>query len=62
MSTIRYSDGRTVECDTIDEAVAILESECEVVEDCGDRWLAWASEEDAENDYGQNAVAEIVTR
>ena len=60
MHRINYSDGRKVECETRDEAVSTLEAECEVVEECGGRWLAWATEADAQNDDGANAVAEIV--
>jgi len=63
---IEYSDGRTVECETYEEAVEILDAECEVVghdgdlTEHGDRTLAWLTEEDSDNDAGANAYAEIV--
>ncbi len=61
MATIKYADGRSsIECDTVAEAVEILERECQVVEEFPDRWLAWDTEMDAENDGGARAVAEIV--
>lgn len=60
MYRINYADGRRVECDTRDEAVATLGQECEVVEEFGGRWMGWATEADASDDDGANAVAEIV--
>jgi hypothetical protein len=66
-ATIKYADGRrSVECETVAEAVTILGRECEVVEECGDRWLAWATQTDADGphgngDDGSHAVAEIRT-
>lgn len=62
MYRINYADGRKVECDTRGDAVARLEQECEVVEEFGGRWMGWATETDAQDDDGTNAVAEIIKR
>jgi hypothetical protein len=61
MTRIIYADGRRVECETVEEAVARLGRECDVIEECGDRWLAWATEADADGDDGARAVAEVRT-
>ena len=68
MHEISYTNGQpTVTTDTYDEAIEILQAEYPDLEsghdgdlsDGGDRTLAWACEEDAVNDAGQNAVASI---
>lgn len=65
MATIHYTDGRRFTGLTLEEAIEHLEKECEVVEECGDRYLAWATQEDADGphndgDDGSRAVAEII--
>lgn len=64
MARINYADGRKVKDLTLTEAREVLERECEVVEQCGDRWLAWATQADCDGpdgngDDGSRAVAEI---
>jgi hypothetical protein len=65
MATIKFADGRrSVDCGSVAEAREILSRECEVIEECGDRWLAWATEGDAngptnDGDDGSHAIAEI---
>ncbi len=62
---INYADGRKVRDVTLAEARALLGRECAVIEECGDRWLAWATLADADGpdgngDAGARAVAEIL--
>lgn len=65
---IDYTDGRTADADTYDEAIEILEAEYPDLEyghdgdltEGGTRTLCWACEDDAQNDDGARAVASIV--
>lgn len=77
MYKIDYSNGDSVECETLDECHEILSGRYPDVVYCDNgesvslpyereienagRILAWATEYDSENDDGQNAVAEILS-
>lgn len=64
MSTykIQYRNGdASEEATDLSAAYAGIQAEfpdCHI-EQCGDRWLVWATEEESENDDGSKAVAEI---
>lgn len=59
---INYTNGDpSEEATDLSAAYAGLQEEfpgCHI-EDCGDRWLVWETEEDSLNDDGAKAVAEI---
>lgn len=68
MYRINYTNGASdVECDTYDDAVAVIRREYPDAEighdgdlsDSGDRTLCWADEASSVNDSGANAVASI---
>lgn len=67
MYEINYTDGRTAECETIDEAIATLEVEYPDLAyghagdlyEGGERTLCWECEADSLNDDGAHAVAAI---
>ena len=64
---ISYTDGRTADYDSYDDAVAAIEAaypDAEIghdgdLTDGGDRTLCWACESDSQNDDGAKAVASI---
>ena len=67
MYEISYTDGRTVETDSYEAAVATIEAEYPDaaighdgdLSDGGDRTLCWADEASSVNDDGAHAVASI---
>lgn len=65
MFKIRYTDGRTLEARTYEEALGRLEADCAEIghdgdlSEGGDRTLAWLTAEDAQDDAGARAYAVI---
>lgn len=70
MITISYADGRKSTHETVEAAQAEIETQYPDAVYCEHGWessspdrerlLAWANEDDADCDGGQNAVAEII--
>ena len=58
---IKYANGDAQEATDLSAAYAGMQAEfpeCHI-EECGDRWLVWESEEASRNDDGAKAVAEF---